>query len=65
MNAASPGVIIAVPAKRPLSRPRAAYLDALADANDTPEYRTILEAGLDLQLDCPHLALSRHMLLPI
>jgi len=26
------------------------------------EYRTIVEAGLDLQLDCPDLALSRHML---
>ena len=26
------------------------------------EYPTILEAGLDLQLDCPDLAQSRHML---
>ena len=26
------------------------------------EYRTIVDAGLDLQLDCPDLALSRHML---
>jgi 5-methyltetrahydropteroyltriglutamate--homocysteine methyltransferase len=26
------------------------------------EYRTIIEAGLDLQVDCPDLALSRHML---
>jgi hypothetical protein len=26
------------------------------------EYRTIVEAGLDLQVDCPDLALSRHML---
>ena len=34
---------------------------ALADAM-REEYRTIIEAGLDLQLDCPDLALSRHML---
>ena len=26
------------------------------------EYETIIGAGLDLQLDCPDLALSRHML---
>ncbi|MEK9776534.1 MAG: epoxyalkane--coenzyme M transferase, partial [Quisquiliibacterium sp.] len=26
------------------------------------EYETIVAAGLDLQLDCPDLALSRHML---
>jgi 5-methyltetrahydropteroyltriglutamate--homocysteine methyltransferase len=26
------------------------------------EYRTIVDSGLDLQLDCPDLALSRHML---
>jgi 5-methyltetrahydropteroyltriglutamate--homocysteine methyltransferase len=26
------------------------------------EYRTIVDAGLDLQVDCPDLALSRHML---
>ena len=40
---------------------REAYLAALADAM-RDEYRTILDAGLDLQLDCPDLALSRHML---
>ena len=28
------------------------------------EYETIVAAGLDLQLDCPDLALSRHMLFP-
>jgi 5-methyltetrahydropteroyltriglutamate--homocysteine methyltransferase len=37
------------------------YLFALARAM-RDEYRTILDAGLDLQLDCPDLALSRHML---
>jgi 5-methyltetrahydropteroyltriglutamate--homocysteine methyltransferase len=40
---------------------RAAYLEALADAMKA-EYETIVSAGLDLQLDCPDLALSRHML---
>jgi len=40
---------------------REAYLAALADAM-AEEYRTIVEAGLYLQLDCPDLALSRHML---
>ena len=37
------------------------YLAALADAMKE-EYETIVAAGLDLQLDCPDLALSRHML---
>ena len=60
MNAASPGVIaLFLPnAHYPT---REAYLAALADAM-RDEYRTILDAGLDLQLDCPDLALSRHML---
>jgi 5-methyltetrahydropteroyltriglutamate--homocysteine methyltransferase len=40
---------------------REAYLAALADAMKA-EYETIVAAGLDLQLDCPDLALSRHML---
>ena len=40
---------------------REAYLSALADAMKA-EYETIVAAGLDLQLDCPDLALSRHML---
>ena len=40
---------------------REAYLAALADAM-REEYQTIVAAGLDLQLDCPDLALSRHML---
>ncbi|MCB1460219.1 MAG: epoxyalkane--coenzyme M transferase, partial [Nitratireductor sp.] len=40
---------------------REAYLAALADAM-REEYETIVAAGLDLQLDCPDLALSRHML---
>jgi 5-methyltetrahydropteroyltriglutamate--homocysteine methyltransferase len=37
-----------------------AYLFALADVM-AREYRAIVEAGFVLQLDCPDLALSRHM----
>ncbi len=60
MNAASPGVIsLFLPNDHYPSRE--AYLAALADAM-RDEYRTIVDAGLDLQLDCPDLALSRHML---
>jgi 5-methyltetrahydropteroyltriglutamate--homocysteine methyltransferase len=40
---------------------REKYLEALADVMKQ-EYETIVEAGLDIQLDCPDLALSRHML---
>jgi 5-methyltetrahydropteroyltriglutamate--homocysteine methyltransferase len=60
MNAASPGVI-SLFLQNIYYRTREAYLEALAEAM-RDEYRTILEAGLDLQLDCPDLALSRHML---
>ncbi|NKX43715.1 cobalamin-independent methionine synthase II family protein [Roseicyclus persicicus] len=60
MNAASPGVIsLFLPNAHYPSRE--AYLAALADAM-RDEYRTIVDAGLDLQLDCPDLALSRHMI---
>ena len=60
MNAASPGVI-SLFLQNAYYPTREDYLGALADAM-REEYRTILEAGLDLQLDCPDLALSRHML---
>ena len=60
MNAASPGVI-ALFLQNDHYPTRDAYLAALADAMQT-EYETIVGAGLDLQLDCPDLALSRHML---
>lgn len=60
MNAASPGVI-ALFLQNAHYPNREAYLAALADAM-TEEYRTIVGAGLDLQVDCPDLALSRHML---
>ena len=60
MNAASPGVI-SLFLQNDFYPNREAYLAALADAMKQ-EYETIIAAGLDLQLDCPDLALSRHML---
>ena len=60
MNAASPGVISLFLQNEHYAT-RDAYLAALADAM-REEYETIVAAGLDLQLDCPDLALSRHML---
>ena len=60
MNAASPGVI-SLFLQNDFYATREAYLAALADAM-AEEYRTIVDAGLYLQLDCPDLALSRHML---
>lgn len=60
MNAASPGVI-SLFLQNVHYPDRQAYLEALADAM-RDEYRTIVESGLDLQVDCPDLALSRHML---
>lgn len=60
MNAASPGVI-SLFLQSDFYPNREAYLAALADAMKE-EYETIVGAGLDLQLDCPDLALSRHML---
>ena len=60
MNAASPGVI-SLFLQNDFYATREEYLAALADTM-REEYRTIVESGLDLQLDCPDLALSRHML---
>lgn len=60
MNAASPGVI-SLFLQNEHYPSREAYLAALADAMKD-EYETIVASGLDLQLDCPDLALSRHML---
>ncbi len=60
MNAASPGVI-SLFLRNDFYTTREEYLAALADAMKT-EYETIAASGLDLQLDCPDLALSRHML---
>ncbi|WP_438957015.1 cobalamin-independent methionine synthase II family protein [Cognatiyoonia sp.] len=60
MNAASPGVI-SLFLQNDYYSSRDEYLAALADAMKV-EYETIVASGLDLQLDCPDLALSRHML---
>ena len=60
MNAASPGVI-SLFLQNAHYPTRDAYLAALADAM-RDEYRTIVDSGLMLQLDCPDLALSRHMI---
>ena len=60
MNAASPGVISQfLPNQHYPSR--GDYLAALAEAMQG-EYETIVEAGLDIQLDCPDLALARHVI---
>jgi len=60
MNAASPGVISLFLQNQHYAS-REAYLEALSEAM-REEYETIVNSGLDLQLDCPDLALSRHML---
>ena len=60
MNAASPGVISLFLPNTHYSD-RETYLAALSDVMRA-EYETIIAAGLELQLDCPDLALSRHML---
>ena len=60
MNAASPGVI-SLFLQNNFYPNRETYLHALADALKA-EYQLIVESGLDLQIDCPDLALSRHML---
>jgi len=60
MNAASPGVISQfLPNQHYPSRET--YLAALAEAMQG-EYERIVEAGLDIQLDCPDLALARHVI---
>jgi 5-methyltetrahydropteroyltriglutamate--homocysteine methyltransferase len=60
MNAASPGVI-SLFLQNDYYPSREKYLEALADAMKQ-EYDAIVAEGLTLQLDCPDLALSRHML---
>ena len=60
MNAASPGVI-SLFLQNDFYANREAYLSALSDVM-RDEYKTIVDSGLFLQLDCPDLALSRHML---
>jgi len=59
MSAASPGVISVFLANQHYAT-REAYLGALADAMKT-EYEAIHRAGFLLQLDCPDLAMNRHI----
>lgn len=58
MNSASPGLITAFQANA-FYPTHEAYLADLADAM-RPEYEAIVDAGFELQLDCPDLAMSRH-----
>jgi 5-methyltetrahydropteroyltriglutamate--homocysteine methyltransferase len=59
MNSASPGVI-AVFQPNKYYPDNEQYLMALADAMST-EYEAIVDAGLDLQIDAPDLAMGRHI----
>jgi 5-methyltetrahydropteroyltriglutamate--homocysteine methyltransferase len=58
LAAASPGLIAIFHPNR-FYPTHAAYLEALATAMRV-EYRSIIEAGLELQIDCPDLAMGRH-----
>lgn len=58
LTAASPG-LIAIFHPNKFYPTHAAYLEALATAM-REEYRAIVSAGLDLQIDCPDLAMGRH-----
>ena len=59
MTAASPGVI-SLFLRNDYYPSHEAYLAAIADAMKH-EYRAIAEAGLVLQVDCPDLAMGRHI----
>jgi 5-methyltetrahydropteroyltriglutamate--homocysteine methyltransferase len=58
MNAASPGLITAFQ-KNAFYPSHEAYLGDLVTAM-RPEYEAIVDAGFELQLDCPDLAMSKH-----
>lgn len=59
MNAASPGVIAVFQPNEYYSS-HEIYLQALAEAMKV-EYETIVTSGLLLQIDCPDLAMGRHI----
>ena len=59
LSAASPGVIALFFANRHYPNDTA-YLDAIAEAM-RPEYEAIAAAGFIVQLDCPDLAMGRHI----
>ena len=60
MNSASPGVI-SLFLNNSFYKTRREYLEAISKAMKT-EFDLIVKSGLCLQLDCPDLALSRHMI---
>ena len=60
MNSASPGVI-SLFLQNNFYKSRELYLEALSNIMKF-EYEKIVASGLDLQIDCPDLALSRHMI---
>ncbi len=60
MSTASPGVV-SLFMQNAYYQDREEYLWALADVMQQ-EYENIVQAGFKVQLDCPDLALSRHML---
>ena len=59
MTAASPGVI-SLFFRNDHYPSESAYLAAISDAM-RPEYEAIVAAGFDLQIDCPDLAMGRHI----
>ena len=59
MTAASPGVI-SLFFRNDYYPSDSAYLAAISDAM-RPEYEAIVAAGFDLQIDCPDLAMGRHI----
>ncbi len=60
MNSASPGVVAGFQPNEYYAT-KEQYIDALADVLKV-EYEKITEAGLLLQVDCPDLAMGRHIL---
>ena len=59
ITAASPGVI-SLFFRNDYYPNQSAYLEAIANAM-RPEYEAIIAAGFDLQIDCPDLAMGRHI----
>jgi len=59
MTAASPG-LISLFFRNQYYPSQSAYLEAVAEAM-RPEYEAIVAAGFDLQVDCPDLAMGRHI----
>jgi 5-methyltetrahydropteroyltriglutamate--homocysteine methyltransferase len=58
MNAASPGLVTAFQGNRHYAT-HEAYVEAVGEAMQV-EYEAIADAGFQLQLDCPDLAMARH-----